>query len=44
MEFSPDWRVADLGDFDVAVATLATSGNEVAVELLAQLKVVSSEN
>jgi hypothetical protein len=38
MEFLPDWRVDDLGDFDMAVVMLATSGDEVAVELLAQLR------
>ncbi len=38
MEFLPDWRVDELGDFDMAVVMLATSGDEVAVELQAQLR------
>jgi hypothetical protein len=38
MEFPPDWRVDNLGDFYVAIATLATSGDKVATELLAQLR------
>jgi hypothetical protein len=35
MEFPSNWRVDDLGDFDAAVATLASSGDDVAIELLA---------
>jgi hypothetical protein len=38
MEFPPDWRVNNLDDFDVAVAMLATSADEVVIELLAQLR------
>jgi hypothetical protein len=38
MEFPPDWQVEPWDDFDVAVASLATSGNDLAVELLAQLR------
>jgi hypothetical protein len=38
MDFPPDWKVDDMEDFDVAVATLAESDDAVAVELLAQLR------
>jgi hypothetical protein len=38
MEFPPDWNVDPLDDFDIAVATLADSGDAVAIELLAQLR------
>ena len=38
MDFPPDWKVDDMEDFDVAVATLAESDDSVAVELLAQLR------
>ena len=38
MDFPPDWEVEVADDFDLAVATLATSGDAVAVELLAQLR------
>jgi hypothetical protein len=38
MEFPPDWRVDNMEDFDIAVATLAGSDDAVAVELLAQLR------
>jgi hypothetical protein len=38
MDFPPDWRVDNMEDFDIAVATLAESDDAVAVELLAQLR------
>jgi hypothetical protein len=38
MEFPPDWTVEPIDDFDVAVATLANSGDSVAIQLLAQLR------
>ncbi len=38
MEFPPNQNVEPLDDFDEAVATLATSGNAVAIQLLAQLQ------
>ena len=38
MDFPPDWSVASLEDFDLAVASLVASDNAVAVELLAQLR------
>jgi hypothetical protein len=38
MDFPPDWKVDDMEDFDIAVATLAESDDAVAVELLAQLR------
>ncbi len=38
MEFPPDWLVEPWDDFDTAVATLANSGNNLAIELLAQLR------
>jgi hypothetical protein len=38
MDFPPDWLVEPLDDFDVAVATLANSGDTLAIQLLAQLR------
>ncbi len=38
MEFPPDWLVEPLDDFDLAVATLANSGDAIAIQLLAQLR------
>jgi hypothetical protein len=38
MDFPPDWLVEPLDDFDVAVATLANSGDALAIQLLAQLR------
>ena len=38
MEFPPDWLVEPWDDFDTAVASLANSGNDLAIELLAQLR------
>jgi hypothetical protein len=38
MDFPPDWLVEPLHDFDVAVATLANSGDPLAIQLLAQLR------
>jgi hypothetical protein len=38
MEFPPDWLVEPLDDFDLAVATLANSGDALAIQLLAQLR------
>jgi hypothetical protein len=38
MDFPPDWLVEDADDFDTAVASLASSDNPLAVELLAQLR------
>jgi hypothetical protein len=38
MEFPPDWLVEPWDDFDTAVASLDNSGNDLAIELLAQLR------
>jgi hypothetical protein len=37
VNFPPDWVIRPIEDFDLTVASLVDSGNDLAVELLAKL-------